>query len=311
MPHEREPRLVAARPRNDEWCWLLTAVLTAFALLAALIYFEPPVARGATLTASERAEQQIAAFLLTKEEDVALVGSSLFHRLAPEYFLSHKVTNLALAGDSPLTGLAIVASASRPPPKLLVVEANVMDRFLNPSLVSKLSSIDSAAGGIAFFASNVRPVRLATALLYPSGVNATRRAQILAQPVASTDIGPSVAGIEAAWSKRQFRAAAERNIALALGYAEQIERRGGKVLFVFQPYAAALMKHPYATETIAMWQQQIASLPHRWLEVDVDADKLRFTDGAHLDERSAILYIEALERTLREQEVPRIPQSGR
>src|SRR5436190_22789739 len=47
--------------------------------------------------------------------DVVLVGSSLSFRLKEEFFATPRVRNLALAGGSPVTGLAIVANQARLP----------------------------------------------------------------------------------------------------------------------------------------------------------------------------------------------------
>src|SRR5215813_9050074 len=54
-------------------------------------------------------------YFLGPTPDIVLVGSSLTFRLSEAYFNSPNVRNLALAGGSPLTGLAIVANQPHPP----------------------------------------------------------------------------------------------------------------------------------------------------------------------------------------------------
>src|SRR5437879_13226137 len=54
--------------------------------------------------------------------DVVLVGSSLTFRLKEEYFATSRLRNLALAGGSPVTGLAIVEHQPRRP-RIVPVQA--------------------------------------------------------------------------------------------------------------------------------------------------------------------------------------------
>ena len=89
--------------------------------------------------------------------DVVLVGSSLTFRLKEEYFATPRVRNLALAGGSPLTGLAIVANRSKIP-RIVLVETNVLSRSLDTGLVAKYSKDDNAYSWFA------RPIRTAVAL---------------------------------------------------------------------------------------------------------------------------------------------------
>src|SRR5665213_2048727 len=65
--------------------------------------------------------------------DVVLVGSSLTFRLKEEYFTTHRLRNLALAGGSPVTGLEVVASQPRLP-KIILVETNVLSRTTDVAL---------------------------------------------------------------------------------------------------------------------------------------------------------------------------------
>jgi hypothetical protein len=38
--------------------------------------------------------------------------------------------------------------------------------------------------------------------------------------------------------------------------------------------------------------------PRRWLRIDVNRNELRWADGVHLDERSAVIVTQAMEREL-------------
>src|ERR1700751_4114435 len=84
--------------------------------------------------------------------DIALVGSSLTFRLKEAYFASPHLRNLALAGGSPVTGLAIVAN-QRTLPKTILVETNVLSRPVDEALVAHYAA--GASAGPKF----LRPVR--------------------------------------------------------------------------------------------------------------------------------------------------------
>src|ERR1700712_6103237 len=71
--------------------------------------------------------------------DIVLVGSSLTFRLKEEYFVTPGLRNLALAGGSPLTGLEIVANQPRLP-RLILIEANVLSRAADQTIVERYSS---------------------------------------------------------------------------------------------------------------------------------------------------------------------------
>jgi hypothetical protein len=66
-------------------------------------------------------------YLQEPTPDVVLVGSSITYRLLEEYFSRTRLHNLALAGSSPETGLAIVAQQKQLP-KIVLIETNVLSR---------------------------------------------------------------------------------------------------------------------------------------------------------------------------------------
>lgn len=74
--------------------------------------------------------------------DIALVGSSMTFRLYEGYFKT-PLRNIATSGGSPLTGLAIVASYPAPP-RVVLVEANIMSRHLEANLVKTFGKDDAA-----------------------------------------------------------------------------------------------------------------------------------------------------------------------
>ena len=77
----------------------------------------------------------------------------------------------------------------------------------------------------------------------------------------------------------------------------EIERRGARVLLFELPYSEAIEGSQSATITRQIIRGKFPD-PHRWLRIDVDRNELRWADGVHLDERSAVIVTQAMERAL-------------
>ena len=76
-----------------------------------------------------------------------------------------------------------------------------------------------------------------------------------------------------------------------------MEQRGARVFLFGLPYAEPIEGSRFAAATREIVH---AAFPdsHRWLPVEVDRSELRWADGVHLDERSAVIVTQALERAL-------------
>ncbi|WFU15154.1 hypothetical protein [Bradyrhizobium sp. CB3481] len=245
--------------------------------------------RDGTLTTLSR-------YLREPVPDIVLVGSSIAFRLKEEYFATPGLRNLALAGGSPVTGLEIVASQPHLP-AIILVEANVLARPVDATLVELYARSDSEPW---FF----RPVRAAIAA-YEQRLHAplaheqvaVNLRRLTAQPPSDFDNR-----IYADRALQQFEAEDptdmvqfnEKRIAELI---RTIELRGARVFLFEIPYSGPIEASRYAATT-----RQIAhaAFPdsNRWLPIEVDRGELRWADGVHLDERSAIIVTEALERAL-------------
>jgi hypothetical protein len=81
------------------------------------------------------------------------------------------------------------------------------------------------------------------------------------------------------------------------GLIRTVEQRGARVLLFELPYAESIEGSRFAATT----RETIhAAFPDskRWLPVEVDRSELRWADGIHLDERSAVIVTQAMERAL-------------
>jgi hypothetical protein len=229
--------------------------------------------------------------------DVVLVGSSLTFRLKEEYFATPRLRNLALAGGSPVTGLEIVANQPRLP-RIVLVEANVLSRPTDTALVERyLRSVDA---GPVFF----RPIRTAVAA-YENWLHGPLShtevsfalSRLLAQPPSGFD-----SRIYADRALQQSNAedptlAARMNIKRIGQLITAVEQRGARVLLFELPYSDQLEESRSAKITREIAHSEFPD-PERWLRIDATRRELRWPDGVHLDERSAVIATQSVDRAL-------------
>jgi len=227
--------------------------------------------------------------------DVVLVGSSLTFRLKEEYFATPRLRNLALAGGSPITGLEIVANQPRLP-RIVLVEANVLSRPTDTALVERYSRSGNAEP--LFF----RPIRAAVAA-YENWLHAPLShtqvsfalSRLLAQPPSDFDNR-----IYADRALQQFNAedptlAARMNVKRIEQLIPAVEQRGAGVLLFELPYSEKLEESQSAKITREIIHTKFPD-PERWLRIDSTRKELRWADGVHLDERSAVIVTQSIDR---------------
>ena len=230
--------------------------------------------------------------------DVVLVGSSLTFRLKEEYFATPRVRNLALAGGSPLTGLTIVANRSKIP-RIVLVETNVLSRSVDTGLVDKYSKDDNVDSWFA------RPIRTVVAL-YESWMHAppTREQAVLTR-ARLLDLHPEQFDnriyVDRAFRRLDAEEATSAVRANAYRIREligKLEQRGARVLLLDMPYMGRIEETRSVKATRAIIH---AAFPEqdRWLPVALDRDELRWADGVHLDERSALIVSRAIDEALK------------
>jgi hypothetical protein len=235
----------------------------------------------------------------TKEPipDVVLVGSSLTFRLKEEYFATPRLRNLALAGGSPITGLEIVANQPRLP-RLILVEANIFSRPTDAALVEKYSRGGSAEA--LFF----RPVRMAVAA-YEDWLHAPlTHAQVslalnrlIEQPPSDFDNRVYADRALQQSNEEDPTVAARANVTRLQQLIGAIERRGARVLLYELPYSEQLEASRSAKITREIVHAEFPD-PAKWLRIDFTRSELRWADGVHLDERSAVIVAQSINRAL-------------
>jgi hypothetical protein len=229
--------------------------------------------------------------------DVLLVGSSLTYRLKEEYFQTPRLRNLALAGGSALTGLEIVANFKRSP-KLILIETNILSRAADETLVQKYWN----AQGIepTFF----RPIRTAIAL-YENWVHAplthlqvrTALNQLLEQHPRDFDNRPFVHRALEQLNAEDPSIAVRKNVDQIRELIREFEKRGARVFLMELPYSDEID----SSRSVSITREIVHgtfSEPDRWLRIDVPRNQLRWPDGVHLDERSAAIVTQAIDKAL-------------
>jgi hypothetical protein len=228
--------------------------------------------------------------------DIVLTGSSITFRLKEEYFATRGVRNLALAGGSPVTGLEIVANQPRVP-RIILVEANVLGRPIDAALVERYSRGDMEP--VLF-----RPVRAAVAAYeqrrhapptYQQVAPELRR--LMGQPPSAFDNRIYVDRALQQFNAEDPTAVARSNVKRIAELISMIEQRGARVFLFELPYA-----EPIEGSRAAVITRDIihAAFPDskRWLPIEVNRSELRWADGVHLDERSAVIVTQAMELSL-------------
>jgi hypothetical protein len=229
--------------------------------------------------------------------DIVLVGSSLTFRLKEEYFATPRLRNLALAGGSPVTGLEIVADQPRLP-KLILIEANVLSRTPDAALVEKYSRSGEAEP--LFF----RPVRTAVAAyenwlhapLTYAEVSSTLE-QLLRQPPSDFDGRVYADRALEQFNAQDPTAVTQANVNRIEQLIASIEQRGSRALLFELPYSEPIEGSRSAKITREIVHAKFPA-PDRWLHIEYSRNELRWADGVHLDERSAVMVARSIDRTL-------------
>ena len=235
-------------------------------------------------------------FMREPVPETVLVGSSMTFRLKEEYFAAPRLRNLALAGGSPVTGLQIVANQPQLP-RVILVEANVLSRPPDGALIERYSQSNDQA---LFF----RPVRAAVAL-YENRLHAPlTNAQVagdlrrlLAQPPSDFDNRIYVARALGEFTAEDPSEVARSNARHLERLIPALEQRGARVLVFELPYEDKIESARAAVITRQIIHGAFPD-PERWLRIDADRSELRWADGVHLDERSAVIVAQSIERSL-------------
>jgi hypothetical protein len=280
--------------------WFIKCALTAVSLLFACGLATAWFGRGLELPATTTRDGTLTTlnrYVREPTADVVLVGSSLTFRLKEEYFSTPGVRNLALAGGSPVTGFEIVANQAHLP-KIILVEMNILSRATDEALVEKYSN-----GGNAdplFF----RPVRTAVAAYENWNHRPPDHAQIalaldrlLKQAPSDFDNHVYADRAFGEMNAEDPTVMAGINIIRIQHLLSAVEGRGTRVQFFELPYSDRLEESRSVRITHEIVHNAFPD-PDRWLKIDYPRSELRWSDGVHLDPRSALIVSQSIGRAL-------------
>jgi hypothetical protein len=229
--------------------------------------------------------------------EIVLVGSSLTVRLKEEYFATPHVRNLGLAGESPVTGLEIVANQQRLP-RFVLIEANLLLRPPDAALVEKYSKSSNVVP--LFF----RPIRFAVAA-YENWHHApltheqafSNIEKLLKQPPSNLVNGAQVDLALQQFNALDPTAVVQANASRVEQLISSIEQRGSHALLFEIPYSEPIEVSRTANTVRGIVHTKFLA-PERWLRIEFSRDNLRWADGIHLDQRSAVIIAQSIDRVL-------------
>jgi hypothetical protein len=279
--------------------WLIKCGAVAALLLIACGFATVRFGSGLQMPATTTRDGSLitlSRYLREPVPDVVLVGSSITFRLKEEYFATRGLRNLALAGGSPVTGLEIIANQPRLP-GVILVEANVLARPTDAALVERYSRGDAEP---PFF----RPVRAAVAA-YEQRLHAPLTHEqvaldlrrLVGQPPSDFDNRIYVDRAQQQFNAEDPADATRINAKRIEALIRMLEQRGARVFLFELPYSDPIEGSRSAATTREIIH---AAFPDskRWLSIEVNRSELRWADGVHLDERSAVIVTQAMERAL-------------
>ncbi|MFQ3452043.1 hypothetical protein PMN64_01755 [Bradyrhizobium sp. UFLA01-814] len=262
--------------------WMLKFAITAIAAIGILKlaggHEIPPLT-----TTTDGLNHAIAArYLNHPSHQAVIVGTSLSGRMLDDYFAPANIENLALSGESAVTGLKLVAEAA-PAPKLVLIEANILGRPVNQDLIDRATQT-----------SVLRPIRTA-AQYYENRRHPKSKEDVRAEVDRLIASSPSNAPdvelakqlfVEAQAAPQQE--AAQNTIAEIRKFKAILVSKGATVLLFHMPRSPDYEGTPLAAKSTKLASDAFPSASD-WLDIAVDRSELRWTDGMHLDPRSAAL----------------------
>ena len=241
---------------------------------------------------------------------VALTGSSFTVRLREEFFHKLYVRNLALPGGSPLTGAAMIEAVAAARPRFVAIETNTLSRGIDQAMLERVRISKAHPARVP---TNFRPLRTLAAL-YQRKLDDMQRFDrtdksallretaleeaILRKPPAPEYNALALATILAEWNNPDHDQVIRRNAAELKHIVEILEMQSISVFFYELPLGPDFARSRYMTTGRSAMTEAFGYDHSRWLSLDYPSNEIRWTDGAHLDERSAIIMARSLERAI-------------
>jgi hypothetical protein len=299
--------------RTTSMSWFVKASAVCAAVLT-MCWIAPRFLKGIPDfpgTTTDETQSGIAdRYLNSPVAPIALAGSSFTVRLHEEFFHKLYVRNLALPGGSPLTGAAMIEATTAVRPRLIAIETNTLARGIDQAMVERVraSNAEPARAPMSF-----RPLRTLAAL-YQRKLDERQRSgrdeksallqqsaleeAILRRPPAPEYNPVVLTAILAEWNNPDRDQIIRRNAAELKHIVETLEMQGISVFFYELPLGPAFARSRHMTMGRSAMAEVFGHDHGKWLSLDYPSNEIRWTDGAHLDVRSAIIVARSLERAI-------------
>ena len=232
----------------------------------------------------DRSFPALSRYVFEPTPGIVLVGSSMTFRLYEGYFET-PVRNLAIGGGSALTGLAIVASFKKLP-RTILVESTILSRPVDQALVSAFNS----TGPLPWFRAVVSKV------YYWIKYRSEDVPALLNLTPEETDISEPVSAAERDYNSNNHDAEMKANIETMKNLIRELERRGCRIMLFEMPFPPPLAQSHYAV--MARNLTRAAFMDQKWIN-PIPQQKLGWLDAAHLNERSAALVAQEINKAIR------------
>lgn len=249
-------------------------------------------------TTGERNTCDIAQALRTPDVDIAIVGSSLAKVLSPSFFVRSTMINLSVPGGSVMTGLEIL-NLSASPPKIILIEINILDREMDRDL-AETSRWLYRANALGVLAGAAKPLRYLMTSPFFSFSRITMQQQtglvevresIIAERPKDYDTEQIIETGKRQWDQRNFWDIAQKNLVRLNEITTELQNKGSKVNFLYIPFDKGYEDHPFTLRMRKIVSGTAFFDCENCMDVRklVNVIQLRWSDGAHLDARSAAL----------------------
>ena len=213
-------------------------------------------------------------------------------RLYEGYFKT-PLRNLSIGGGSPATGLSIISSY-RSLPKIILVETNILSRPIDRVLIDAFDSNPSEP--FKWF----RPARGVISSAYywiKFHSEAQTVLQLPRQPPATYDISQSVNDTIKEYNGRDWVQIMRPNVEELKRLVAALKGRGCHIVLFELPSAPGVRETEYVKAAHILAKETFPDV-EKWLAISDNRSELRWIDASHMDERSAIIIAQQIDRYL-------------
>jgi hypothetical protein len=290
--------------------WFLKATLVC-ALVLTFCWVTPRLLGNLPDFPAATADREQAAivdrYLKRPIADVVLTGSSFTMRLREEFFQNISIRNLALPGGSPLTGAAVILAAASVRPGIVAIETNILSRETDPTMVDRFRRDSERSPRM------LQPFRTIAAFYQRKGDDRmhfdrtdkkailqqrAREEALLRTPPVPRRNETAIAVLLEDWNKPDYDGTIRKDAAELKTLVVSLEAKGVTVFLYELPLDSALEQSHYMKIGRSALAGAFGNDNGRWLSLEYSADEIGWNDGAHLDERSAIIIARSLERSI-------------